>query len=251
LTGGFGWVRDDPDDRDHRFVPPREIMKGLPRKVDLRPYFPPVYNQHLINSCTANAIAAALEFDEIREGTKRPRTPSRLFIYYNERAVEGTVGQDAGARIRDGIKSIARYGACPEALWPYYKRNLNVRPPRECYLRARRYKAVEYQRMRHNLEELKSCLASGHPFVLGFKAFDSFQKEAIKRTGHLHLPKRREKPLGLHAVVAVGYEDLKGWFLARNSWGGRWGMRGYFTMPFDYPMDPELAHDFWTIRLVK
>jgi hypothetical protein len=82
LAGGFGWVRDDPDDRDHRFVAPPEILRNLPRNVDLRPRFPPVYNQHLINSCTANAIAATLEFDEIRQGTNKPRTPSRLFIYY-------------------------------------------------------------------------------------------------------------------------------------------------------------------------
>jgi hypothetical protein len=68
--------------------------------------------------------------------------------------MEGTVGKDAGARIRDGIKVIAKLGDCPEEIWPYYKRNLNVRPPRDCYLQARHYKAVEYQRMSHKLEEL-------------------------------------------------------------------------------------------------
>jgi len=250
LIGGFGWVRDDPDDRDHRFVAPPEILRDLPRYVDLRPRFPPVYNQLRINSCTANAIAAGLEFEEIRQGTKRPRTPSRLFIYYNERAMEGTVGKDVGARIRDGIKAIARHGDCPEALWPYYKRNLNVRPPRECYQQARLFKSVEYQRMRHKLEELKSCLASGFPFVLGFKAFEAFQGEAMKKTGHLGLPRKREKYVGLHAVVAVGYENSNRRFIARNSWGDEWGLRGYFTMPYEYLLDPELAHDFWTIRLV-
>lgn len=251
MTGGFGWVRDDPDDRDHPFVAPPEILRNLPRRVDLRPYFPPVYNQLQINSCTANAIAAALEFDEIRQGTKRPHTPSRLFIYYNERAMEGTVGKDEGATIRDGIKVISKKGDCPEELWPYYRRNLNVRPPRECYLRARHYKAVEYQRMGHGLEELKSCLGSGYPFVLGFKVFASFQKEAVKKTGHLGMPKRREKFVGQHAVLAVGYENSRGWFLLRNSWGVEWGMRGYFTMPYEYLLNPDLAHDFWTIRLVR
>jgi hypothetical protein len=32
--------------------------------------------------------------------------PSRLFIYYNERAVEGHIGTDAGAQLRDGIKPL-------------------------------------------------------------------------------------------------------------------------------------------------
>jgi len=251
LTGGYGWVRDDPDHRDHAFVAPPEILRNLPIRADLRPYLPQAYNQLQINSCTANATAAAMEFDEIRQGTGKPRTPSRLFIYYNERAIEGTVGKDEGASIRDGIKTIAKQGDCPEKLWPYYKRNLNVIPPRECYLRARHYKVVEYQRMRHNLEELKSCLASGYPFLLGFKVFESFEGEAVKRTGHLNLPKKREKFVGLHAVLAAGYDDSIGRFFVRNSWGRKWGTKGYFTMPYEYLTDPDLAHDFWTIRVVR
>ncbi|MDA4115350.1 MAG: C1 family peptidase [Thaumarchaeota archaeon] len=251
MTGGFGWVRDDPDDRDHRYVAPREILRSLPKKADLRPQLPPVYNQHKINSCTANAIAAALEFDEIRQGAGKPQAPSRLFIYYNERAMEGTVGKDTGARTRDGIKVVAKQGDCPEGLWPYRKRNLKVRPPRECYRLARRYKAVEYQRMRHELEELKSCLASGYPFVLGFKAFESFKGGKVRRTGHVRMPKRKEKAIGMHAVLAVGYKDSKGWFIMRNSWGDKWGKGGYFTMPYEYVLDPGLAQDFWTIRVVR
>lgn len=251
MTRGFGWVRDDPDDRDHRFVAPRDVLRNLPRKVDLRPLCPPIYNQLQVNSCTANAIAAALEFDEIRQRAGKPQVPSRLFIYYNERAMEGTVGKDAGARIRDGIKVIARKGDCPEELWPYLKRNLLVRPPRECYERARRYKAVEYQRLRHALDELKSCIASGYPFVFGFKVFESFEGEKVRKTGHLGLPKKRERVVGMHAVLAVGYKDSKGWFIVRNSWGAKWGKKGYFTMPYEYLLEPGLAHDFWTIRVVR
>ena len=251
MTGGFGWVRDDADDRDHRFVAPPEILRDLPRSTDLRPRLPPVYNQLQINSCTANAIAAALEFDEIRQGIRKSLTPSRLFIYYNERAMEGTDGKDVGARIRDGIKVIAKQGDCPEELWPYHERSVNVRPPRECYSQARHYKAVEYQRMMHRIEELKSCLASGYPFVFGFKVFESFQGESIKKTGHLDMPKRHEKFIGMHAVLAVGYEDSSRWFISRNSWGDQWGMQGYFTIPYEYLMSPELAHDFWTIRVVR
>jgi len=51
-------------------------------------------------------------------------------------------------------------------------------------------------------------------------------------------------------VMAVGYDESKQWFLARNSWGTRWGMKGYFTMPYAYLVQPGLSQDFWTIRLV-
>jgi len=161
------------------------------------------------------------------------------------------VGKDDGARIRDGIKVIAKQGDCPEELWPYRRRNLNLRPPRECYLLARHYKAVEYQRIGHKLDELKSCIASGYPLVLGFKVFESFEGEKIRKTGQLGMPKRQEKAVGMHAVLAVGYKNSKGWFILRNSWGDKWGKKGYFTMPYEYLLDPELAHDFWTIRVVR
>jgi hypothetical protein len=37
-----------------------------------------------------------------------------LFVYYNERVIEGTVDEDNGAFIRDGIKSLAKQGVCSE-----------------------------------------------------------------------------------------------------------------------------------------
>jgi len=73
----------------------------------------------------------------------------------------------------------------------------------------------------------------------------------VKRTGKLNLPKKGEKFVGLHAVLAVGYDDPSGRFIVRNSWGRKWGMKGYFTMPYEYLTDPDLAHDFWTIRIVR
>ena len=62
---------------------------------------------------TANAIGAALQFDRKKQKLV-DFLPSRLFIYYNERAMEHNIGTDAGAMIRDGIKSVVKQGACPE-----------------------------------------------------------------------------------------------------------------------------------------
>ncbi|MGI0080708.1 MAG: peptidase, partial [Nitrososphaerales archaeon] len=138
----YGWVKDLPDSRDYRYVVPPELSKNLPLSVDLRPSFPRVYNQGNLNSCTANAIAAALEFDEIRQKVRKPFVPSRLFIYYNEREMEGSVDSDSGAQIRSGIKAVARLGGCPEDLWPYLEGKLKIRPLPRCYRRAVRYKAL-------------------------------------------------------------------------------------------------------------
>ncbi|MDA4123411.1 MAG: hypothetical protein OK456_09555, partial [Thaumarchaeota archaeon] len=202
-------------------------------------------------NCTANAIAGAIEFDEIQQKMKEKFVPSRLFIYYNERAVEGTIDKDAGGQIRDGIKSVADQGVPHEKLWGYEKKILKLKPKAECYTQAKRYKTVEYLRMMHHLDELKSCLASGFPFVFGIKVYASFQSQEVANSGVLQMPKKGEKVAGLHAVVACGYDDSAQRFIVRNSFGKDWGMNGYFTIPYAYLLDPKLAHDFWTLRLLR
>jgi C1A family cysteine protease len=113
---GFGWMPDLPDNRDHLYSAPLAKLRVLPTKVDLRRRCPRVYNQGQIGSCTANAIAAAIEFDRKKQKLS-DFIPSRLFIYYNERSIEHSVPLDNGAQIRHGIKSVAKQGACPETEW--------------------------------------------------------------------------------------------------------------------------------------
>ncbi len=72
--------------------------------VDLRSNCPEIYDQGKLGSCTANAIAAAFEYDAIiQNGKDNEFTPSRLYIYYNERLLEGTVQEDSGASISDSV----------------------------------------------------------------------------------------------------------------------------------------------------
>jgi C1A family cysteine protease len=246
----YGWLPDLPDQRDHLYATPVELAGVLPAKADLRAKCPPVYDQGQLGSCTANAIAAAIEFDRLKQKLN-DFTPSRLFIYYNERAMEHTIASDSGAQIRDGIKSIGHQGDCPESEWPYVIAKFKIKPPAKCYSDALKYKAVLYQRVTQTLSQLKGCLASGYPFVFGFTVYESFESAQVGRTGHASLPKSGEQTVGGHAVLGVGYDDVKQWFVVRNSWGGKWGMKGYFTLPYAYVTDENLACDFWTIRVVQ
>src|ERR1035437_9142925 len=98
----YAWKPQLPDHRDFEFSIDKSIV--LPTKVDLTGKMPAVYDQGQLGSCTANAIAGAFEY-AIDKEVKPDFTPSRLFIYYNERVIEGSVKTDSGANIRDGIKS--------------------------------------------------------------------------------------------------------------------------------------------------
>jgi len=246
----YGWVPDLPDHRDFLFAAPVEAMAALPPKADLRPNCPKeVYDQGQLGSCTANAIAGALEFEQIKQGLKT-FTPSRLFIYYNERVIEHTVNTDSGAQIRDGIKSVGSIGAPPESDWAYDITKFAQKPPQPAYKDARLGKALLYHRVPQVLNQMKGCLASAYPFAFGFTVYESFESDQVTQTGVAPMPAPGERVLGGHAVLAVGYDDGTQRFIARNSWGPKWGMNGYFTIPYAYLTDSNLADDFWTIRLV-
>lgn len=276
----YGWIPDLPDHRDFMYAAPTAVLRALPPKKDLSGQCPPVYDQGELGSCTANAIGAAHHFEQMKqlvpqrtcpaagEPKKAPQrvysaagqafVPSRLFIYYNERVMLGTVNEDSGAMIRDGIKSVVKQGVCPEDLpgtpadeWPYVIRKFTVKPPKACYTRAMNHQVVSYRRLAQTLNQMKGCLASGFPFVFGFTVYESFESGAVARTGKVPMPRTGEAALGGHAVLAVGYNDADQRFIVRNSWGAGWGKKGYCFMPYAYLTDPDLAADFWTIRTIE
>jgi C1A family cysteine protease len=199
-----------------------------------------------LGSCTANALAGAMECLELKNAVAFEDL-SRLFIYYNERVVEHTVKTDSGAMLRDGIKTLAALGVCSERKWPYIISAFMKKPTAACYKEAKKHTIRSYQRL-STVDEMRTCLADGFPFVFGFSVFERFESATVARTGVLNMPKARERNLGGHAVCAVGYDDRNKHFLVRNSWGPRWGMKGYFTMPYDYLAARDLSDDFWTIR---
>ncbi|MBV8538546.1 MAG: C1 family peptidase [Alphaproteobacteria bacterium] len=250
----YGWTPDDADARDYRYAPPR--LRTVPTKVSLRDAFPPAFYQGQLNSCAANAVAAAIQYDRIKQDLPScTLTPSRLFIYYNARALEGRVARNAPTRVRNVVKGVAKYGACFEGKladqWPYVIKRFKRKPRPRCFKAARKDRAVRYSRLARNIDHLKACLASGYPFVFGFWAYHSIETKKVGRTGTIPLPKAHEKPRGGHVVLAVGYDDTKRQILIRNSWGTKWGQGGYGTMPYAYVLNPDLASDFWTIRVMS
>jgi C1A family cysteine protease len=246
----FGWIPDVPDNRDQLFSAPGAVMANLPQKVDLRQHCPGVYDQGQLGSCTANAVGAAFEFDQLKQGLT-DFVPSRLFIYYNERTIEGTVDSDSGAMIRDGMKSVNKLGVCPETEWTYDITKFRDKPADQCYTDAANHQALVYRSVVQDLHQIQGCLASGYPVVFGFSVYESFETQEVARSGVVPLPKKGEKQLGGHAVLAVGYDDTAQSFIVRNSWGPSWGQDGYFTMPYAYVTSGQLASDFWALYTVE
>jgi C1A family cysteine protease len=259
----FGWKPDLPDHRDLMFSARLDVLRQLPAKVDLRPKCPPVYDQLQLGSCTANAIGGAIQFGRKKAKQAPDFVPSRLFIYYNERDFEHTIRTDAGARIRDGIRTVSKFGVCDEKEWLYsdtgHPEQENgpfasgapaaKKPPAKAYHDAMKFQVTSYMRLSQTLSQLKGCLADGYPFIFGFTVFANFFGPDGKP--RIHTPMPSGERLGGHAVMAVGYDDARGEFIVRNSWGTKLLDKGYYYMRYSYVTSSTLASDLWTIRTIE
>lgn len=246
----YGWRPDKPDIRDKPYssIRPRTFKSvSLPSIVDLP--MPPIRDQGELGSCTGQSSMTVAMFNRTLQKETPEFVPSVLFNYYNTRAAEGTIKEDAGAEIRNSIKTVVKMGFCPEELWPYVESKFKIRPPAAAYKSAQLYKAIEYFRLDNtNLVELKTCISSGFPFVCGFSVYADSITNANEKGGFITMPSSKDTMDGGHAVVVCGYDDSKKLFKIHNSWSTEVGDKGYYYMPYEYMTNPNLADDFWTIR---
>jgi C1A family cysteine protease len=216
-------------------------------------------DQGNLGSCTGNATAYALAVDQIKQKNTMAFLPSRLFIYYNARLIEGTPSEDSGAQISDVIKGVAQYGAVDEHHYIYDPEVFANKPPANIYTEAKLFSMTKYaaldleadKSVGARINHLKLTLQSGYPIVFGFSVYDSFESDEVAKTGMMPMPKSGEQIVGGHAVCCVGYDDSKQCMLIKNSWGADWGLNGYFYMPYNFIGDMNMTNDFWVIEQVS
>lgn len=215
-----------------------------PSKVDLRPRLPACYDQGALGSCTANALVAAFQT------LNSTFMGSRLFLYYNERLVENDIPDDVGSTLSTGIFCLKKYGVCSEISYPYIISIFARAPPKNCYTDALINRVVKATNVPQNAVSMKASLLTGFPIVIGFAVFESFESPEVAATGIVSMPGPNEQLLGGHAVLIVGYDDEKQWWIVRNSWGTGWGDKGNFYVPYAYFLDPNLSSDIWNITSI-
>ncbi len=220
----------------------------LPPKVDLRAFMTAVEDQKSLSSCTANAVAGAYEYLIKKFLAKKAFDVSRLFIYYNARLRAGYEIEDKGSHIQYAVDSLMKIGACKEDTWVYDLKSVNKKPNEESYIAAADFKIEKKKIIPTKLETWKQVLAEGYPIVFGTALFSSFDT-CTKNKGIVSMPSPDEtgrKAHGLHAMLCVGYSEVDKMFIVRNSWGDKWGDKGYCYMPFEYLMNAKFnLGDSW------
>ena len=245
----FGYKQDLPDERDYKY---KAVVTKLPESVDLTEKLMPVRDQGSLGACTAFATGAMVEYVRTKNNLKNWYV-SPLFTYYATRQIEGTIDVDAGAYVRNALKSAANYGTTKEDYWPYDIQKFTITPPQSAWDDASNHQALVYYRLQQTREDILTCLAEGFPFTFGMMLYESFIQTQCGFIVHNYLPMPNtttEKFVGGHCMLAVGYFTDKEttYIRVRNSWGNFIGLGGYHNIPLDYFLDPKLAADFWTIR---
>ena len=240
----YNWKPSLPDARDVKFGFDRLIK--IPDKVAPLTQCISAYDQGALGACTGNGVGRVWAYRYFKE-TGKLTMPARLFIYYGERVIEGTVKTDSGAQVRDGLKATAKWGVPPEKLWPYNINKFAVKPSAAAYKAALKEVALQYANVAVDLLAIKTAIAAGNPLVFGFTVFASFESQEVASSGIMPMPKKGEKVLGGHCVVVDEYDDSKQMLGCANSWGTQWGQQGRFQMPYRYL---QYSADYWSLNKV-
>jgi C1A family cysteine protease len=252
----YGWQRD-PANRLYRAYRPRQITTLFPNTFDLPAAVPAqaaafgLMDQGSLGSCTGFGCARAAWWGCL--AVHPTPQPSPLFLYYNERLIDGDVERDDGSTITTGFHALKQYGICPETDWPYNPNVFAQRPPQRCYVDAELHQALEEERLNPgqlNAEIMDALFNQNIPVVFGTDLFQQFESSQAASTGVITDPPPGASPIGGHCMVIRGWDQspaskckVAAWKIM-NSWGD-WGDGGACWIPFHYIA--LYASDFWAV----
>ena len=237
--GGHRYNRNIPPPLPHHMMLTR-ITPALPPVIDLRASAGPVKDQGSEGSCTGHAFSSCMEWIFRRYLNQAP-VLSPQFFYAEELIADGDFPNDNGSDGLTGCCVATGKGCCEAASYPYVAGQI-LRPTPDQETNARKYLMGAY----HGIPGSKVALSVlgdpvPWPIEIGFTVYESFESNwAIP--GVMPVPNNGESVLGGHEVAGTGGYDIGDTptlrpvgcppaVLIQNSWGGDFGLQGFFWMP--------------------
>lgn len=229
--------RFDINHEEVKFDETYEASEVNETSVDLRDYFTNIKDQGQIGACTVFSIASIYEYI-LKKNSQEENDLSESFVYYNVRHQDGKELEDTGSSFQDVITCIGSQGICTEELHPYTHALSDI-PSAEAYLDGKKRRITKALNVNIKEKDIKSAIQEGYPVAVSLKIYNSFRATS----GFVCRPTEEEiesADFGYHAMVIVGYSDDTKYFVVRNSWGERFGDKGYCYIPYSYICDQEL-----------
>ncbi len=215
----------------------------VPRKADYSREVGPVGDQRETGSCVGWAVAHGLRRWLTGLGAGAPRLSVR-FLWMGTKEVDvwalNVINDLAGTSIRSALKVLNRTGVPLEKYYPFDRDLVRCDPDEwnEMIADANEHRIGRY----YGLDDTRAMeiqLAHSGPFVCGVPVHENFSRFEVPGI----IPEPKGRLCGGHAILVVGHDQDARLFTFLNSWGRKWGKRGFGHLTYDWM--EKYAHSAW------
>ena len=240
---GMGLIIDDEAYSQVPHLPQYAGKKynKVPLKVSLRNYCPTPGNQGLNGSCSAWAagyggltILRAIQ-DNLQGQEQITNVASSVFFLFNQ--IKLSEDCEEGSRLSDAMKVLTDQGDCLAKNFDI-EADCSMMPSPTHLQEASAYKIKDYAAIFHHdadaatkIQKTKRALASKTPVVMGMLVTESFW--GIEPGQKQWQPTEQDNVVGGHAMVVVGYDEVRKSFEIMNSWGPDWADKGFVWIKYN------------------
>ena len=185
--------------------------------------------------CTGVALSQAIEISlyTILNSKNVPDISSQ-FIYYNSKLADEKP-YTRGTPLYIAVRQLVKYGACEEKFCEFNSSDGDlistmVKPTKEAYENAKKYKPIKEHRIDRNVESIKNAILKYGSVVTSLVYGQGMMSPT---DGYIKKPSTIARVYGSHATCWIGFSDKHKCFIQLNSYGKSQGRNGIEYIPYD------------------